>query len=120
MVRRVDSKTFVHKNCIPLEPYLKWLRARAQSLMMPYPTIIPIVVEPIVEGDIPFTILHPDVPTDLEELQRSWIQLKRERDTFEARFYASEKKLLELTKKLYEEQSLNSYLDTKRKRSWVT
>ena len=31
-----------------------------------------------------------------EEMQKSWIQLKEERNTFEANFYASEKKVLEL------------------------
>ena len=50
-------------------------------------------MEPVVEGDIPYTILHPDVPTSLEDLQKGWIQLKEERDTFEAQFYASEKKV---------------------------
>ena len=69
----------------------------------PYSSILPIVVEPVAEGDIPYTILHPDMPTDLEELQKSWVQLKGERDTFEAQFYASEKKVLELIKKLHEE-----------------
>ena len=60
-------------------------------------------MEPVAEGDIPYTIIYPDMPIDLEELQKSWIQLKGEQDTFEARFYASEKKVLELTKKLHEE-----------------
>ena len=43
------------------------------------------------------------MPTDLEELQKSWIKLKEERDTFETQFYASEKKVLELTKQLHKE-----------------
>ena len=50
------------------------------------------IIEPVVEGDVPYTILHPDVPTNFEELQKSWIQLKEERDTFEAQFYASRRK----------------------------
>ena len=29
MVNRVDSKTLGHKSSIPLEPYLRWVRARA-------------------------------------------------------------------------------------------
>ena len=70
MVKKVDSKTLGHKNSIPLEPYLNWVQARAQNLMMPYLAILPIIVEPIVKGDIPYTILHPDMPTSLEELQR--------------------------------------------------
>ncbi|XP_058771932.1 uncharacterized protein LOC131645406 [Vicia villosa] len=55
------------------------------------------------------------MPTNLEELQKSWIQLKEERDTFETQFYASEKKVLELTKRLHEEQSINAYVGTKRR-----
>ena len=75
MVNKVDSKTLGHKNSIPLEPYLKWVRNHAQSLVMPDPTIRPIIMEPVAEGDTPYTILHPDMPTDFKELQRSWIQL---------------------------------------------
>ena len=69
-LNKFDSKTFRNNNSIPLEPYLKWVRAQTQNLMMPYPAILPIVVEPITEGDILYTILHPDMPTDIEELQR--------------------------------------------------
>ena len=71
MVNGVDSNTLGHKNSIPLEPYLKWVRARAQNIMMPYEAILPIIVEPIAERDVPYVILHPDMPTTLEELQRS-------------------------------------------------
>ena len=85
-----------------------------------FPAILPINVEPVAEGDVPHTVLHPNMPTDLEELQRLWIQLKGERDTFEVQFYASEKKLLELTRKLHEERSLNAYIAPKRMRSWET
>ena len=66
----MDSKTLGHKNFVPLEPYLKWVRARAQKLMMPYPSILPVIVEPVVEGDVPYTILYPDMPTNFKELQR--------------------------------------------------
>ena len=85
--------------------------------MMPYPCILPVIIEPVVEGDVPYTILHPNTPTSLEDLQRDWIQLKEERDTFEAQFYASEKKVLELTKQLHEERSLNAYIALKRMHS---
>ena len=71
MVRKFDSKNLGHKNSIPLEPYLKWVQARAQSLIMSYSSILPIVVEPVAEGDVPHTILHPNMPTNLKELQRS-------------------------------------------------
>ena len=63
MVNKMDSKNLGHKNSIPIEPYLKWVRTHAQSLMMPYPFILPIIIDPIMEGDVPYTILHPDVPT---------------------------------------------------------
>ena len=120
MVKKIDSKNLGHKNLIPLEPYLKWVRTRAQNLMIPYPAILPVILEPIVQGDESCVILHPDMPTKFEKLQRSWIQLKEERDTFETQFYASEKKVLELTKQLHEEQNFNAYVNTKRKRPWET
>ena len=89
MVNKVDKKTLGQTNSIPFQPYLKWVRARAQNLMMPYPAVLPIILEPVVEGDVSRIILHPNMPTDLEEFQKSWIQLKEERDTFETQFYAS-------------------------------
>ena len=100
MLNKLDSKTLVHKSSIPLEPYLKWVRTRAQSLIMPYTSILPVIIEPVMEGDVPYTILHPDMPTSLEDLQRDWIQLKGERDTLKSQFYASEKKVLVLTRLL--------------------
>ena len=87
---------------------------------MPYHVVLPVIVEPVVEGDVPHTILHPDIPADFEELQKSGIQLKEERDTFETQFYSSAKKLLELTKRIHEEHSLNAYVNAKRKRPWET
>ena len=98
MINKIDSRTLGHKNFILSEPYLRWERSRSQNIMMTYPTILPVIIEPVVEGDVPHTILHPDIPTNFEELQMSWIQLKEERDTFETQFYTSEKKVLELTK----------------------
>ena len=71
MVKKIDRKTLEHNNSIPLDPYLKWVRAHAQNLMMSYLAILPVIMEPISEGDIPYTILHPDMPTDLEELHKS-------------------------------------------------
>ena len=118
MVHRVDSKTLGNKNSIPLEPYHKWVRACAQSLMMPYPSILPVIMEPVVEGDVTYTILHRGMPIDLEELQKSQIQMKEERDIFKTQCYASEKKVLELTRQFQEEKSLNDYISTKRKLPW--
>ena len=65
IVNKVDRKTLGNKNYIPLDPYLKWVRARAQNLRMPYEAILPIIMEPIVEGDVPYAILHPYMPTSL-------------------------------------------------------
>ena len=85
---------------------------------MPYPAILPVIMEPVAKGDTPYTLLHPNMPTTLEEFQRSWIQLKGERYTFETHFYASEKKVLELARQLHEERILNAYIAPKRMRSW--
>ena len=71
MVKKTNGKTLGHINFIPLEPYLKWVRARAQSFMMPYPAILPVILEPIAQGDESCIIFHPDMPTNFEELQRS-------------------------------------------------
>ena len=46
--------------------------------------------------------------------------MKKEQDTYRDQFYSQEKKVLELTKKLHEEISLNVYLSTKRKHPWET
>ena len=70
MVNKVDSSTLGHQNSIPHEPYLRWVRARAQSFVMPYPSILPVIVELVAEGDVPYTILHPNMPNSLEDLQR--------------------------------------------------
>ena len=88
--------------------------------MILYVAILPIIMEPISQGDAPYTILNPGMPTTLEELQSSWIQIKGERDTFEAQFYSSEKKLLELIRQLHEERNLNAYIIPKRKHPWGT
>ena len=69
------------------------------------------------ERGVPYAILHPDMPTSWEEMQKSWIQLKEEQNTFEASFYASEKKVLELTLQLHEEETLNTYIAPKRMRN---
>ena len=82
MVKKVDSKTLGNKNSIPLEPYLKWVRTRTLNLMMPYEAILLIIKEPVAEGDVPYTVLYPDMLTSLEDMQIAWIQLKEERDTF--------------------------------------
>ncbi|KAI5415908.1 hypothetical protein KIW84_041082 [Lathyrus oleraceus] len=116
----VKRSTLGQKNSIHMEPYLRWVRARARELVMPYLVIGPLIVEPEVEGGAPQIIPYPDMPTDIEELKRSWIQLREERDTFEAQFCAERKKVLELTSQLNEERRLNAYLRPKRSRPWET
>ena len=68
MVNKVDRKTLGHKNSISLDPYLKWVRARTQSLRMPYKSILPIIMEPVAEGDTPYIVLHPYMLTNFKEL----------------------------------------------------
>ncbi|KAI5423028.1 hypothetical protein KIW84_046147 [Lathyrus oleraceus] len=116
----VKRSTLGQKNSIPMEPYLIWVRARARELVMPYLAVGPLIVEPEVEGGTSQIIPYPDMPTDVEELKRSWIQLREERDTFEAQFSAERKKVLELTSQLNEERRLNAYLRPKRSRPWET
>ena len=101
-----------------MEPYLQWVRACAQKLMMPYVVVLLVIVEPTTEEGIPYTVLYPYIPMDLGELQRSWIQLMKEQDTYRDQFHAQERKVLELTKQLHEERGLNDYLGTKRKHPW--
>jgi hypothetical protein len=108
------------KNSIPMEPYLRWVRARAREFVMPYLAVGPLIVESSVEGGTTQIISYPDIPTDVEELKRSWTQLREERDTFETQFNAERKKVLELTSQLNEERRLNAYLRPKRSRPWET
>ena len=68
MVNKVDSKTLGHKNSIPLDPYLMWVQTRAQRLGMPYPSNLPSIMEPFVEGAVPYSISHPTMHTSLEDL----------------------------------------------------
>ena len=113
MVNKVDRNTLGHKNSIPLEPYLKWVRPRAKNLRIPYEAILPIIMEPVIEGDVLYTVIYPNMPTSLEDLQIAWIQLKEEWDTFKTQFHASEKKVLEFTRQLHEEQILSAYIAPK-------
>ncbi|KAI5439947.1 hypothetical protein KIW84_025345 [Lathyrus oleraceus] len=65
------------KNSIPMEPYLRWVRARARELVMPYLAVGPLIVESEVEGGTSQIISYPDMPTDAEELKRSWTQYSK-------------------------------------------
>src|SRR3954471_1073429 len=115
-VYRIESKTLGQWNSIPMEPYLRWVRTHAQKLLMPYPAVLPVTIEPEIEGYEPQVVLHPNMPTDLEELQKSWVQLKEERDTFKSYCQDYERRILELTGQLQEEQQINTFLGAKRKR----
>ena len=86
--------------------------------MMPYVAVLPVIVEPTTAEGIPYTVLYPYMPIDLRELQRSWIQLKNEWDTYREQFHDQERKVLKLTRKLEEERAINDYISTKRKRPW--
>src|SRR3954467_8114983 len=117
-VYRVDSKSWGQKNSLPSEPYLRWVRTRAQRFVMPYPYVRPMIVEPECEEKVPLVVLHPDMPTDLEELQKSWVQLKEERDTFEAQFRAKEKQVLELTKNFMQSKASTVSLGQRESVHW--
>ena len=51
------------------------------------------------------------------DCQKSWVQLKEERNSLETSLHASEKKVLELTRLLHEERTLNTYIAPKRMRN---
>ena len=78
MVKKTDRSALGCKNSIPLEPYLKWVQARAQNLMMPYATILLVISESVDQIDEPRIIFHPDMPISFKELQNFWIQIKEE------------------------------------------
>src|ERR1043165_10308549 len=44
MVKKTDTKTLGHQNPTPWEPYLKWMRARLQNLMMPFAPVLPVIM----------------------------------------------------------------------------
>ena len=105
------------KTSLPMEPYLLWVRIRAQKLGMSYEAVLPVIVEVADEG-VPPTILHPYIPTDIGELKRSWMQLREERDTYREKYHEQERKILKLTRQLENEQILNDYVNTNGKRPW--
>ena len=101
-----------------MEPYLRWVRIRAQKLGMPYEAVLPVIVESADEEEVPPTILHPHMPTDIWALKRSWMQLIEERDTYREKYHEQERKILKLTRQLENEKVLNDYLSTNEKRPW--
>ena len=103
------------KTSLPIEPYLRWVRARAQKLGMPYEVVLPVIVESTDEEGVPHTILYPYMPTDIGTLKRSWIQLREERDTYREKYHEQEQKILKLTRQLENERVFNDYFSTKGK-----
>ena len=101
-----------------MEPYLQWVRARAQKLGMSYEVVLPVIVEIADEEGVPPTILHPYMPTDIGALKRSWIQLREEQDTYREKYHEQERKILKLTRQLENEKVLNDYVSTNGKRPW--
>ena len=45
MVNRSDPQDLGLKTSLPMQPYLQWVRARAQKLGMPYEVVFPVIVE---------------------------------------------------------------------------
>ena len=113
-VNKSDPHELGMKTSLPMQPYLQWVRARAQKLGMPYEVVLLVIVE---EG-VPYTVIHPYMPTDLGALKRSWIQLKEERDTYREKYHEQERKILKLTRQLENERTINDYVSTKGKRPW--
>ena len=101
-----------------MEPYLRWVRARAQKLGMSYEVVLPGIVEHADEEGVPHTVIHPYMPTDIGALNRSWMQLREERDTYREKYHEQERKILKLTRQLENEKVLNDYVSTNVKRPW--
>ena len=101
-----------------MEPYLKWVRIRAQKLGMSYEAVLPIIVEVADEEGVPPTILHPYMPTDIGALKRSWMQLREDWDTYKENYHEQERKIQKLTRQLENERILNDYVRTDKKRPW--
>ena len=117
-VNRSDPYELGVKTSLPMEPYLRWVRIRAQKLGMPYEVVLPITLEVADEEGIPHTILHPYMPTEIGELKRSWMELREERDTYREKYHEQEQKIQKLTRQLENEKILNDYVCIDRKRPW--
>ena len=64
-VHRSDPHELGAKTSLSMEPYLRWVRIRAQKLGMLYEAVLPIIVEVADEEGVPPTILHTYMPTDI-------------------------------------------------------
>ena len=88
------------------------------TLGMPYEAVLPVIVERADEEGVPYTVIHPYMPTDLGALKRSWIQLKEERDTYREKYHEQERKILKFTRQLENEWTITDYVSMKGKRPW--
>ena len=117
-VHKADPQELGPKTSLPMEAYYKWVRIRAQKLGMPYEAVIPITLEVADKDEVPPTVLHPQIPTDIGTLKRSWMQLRDERDSYREKFNEQEQKIQKLTRQLENERILNDYVRTDKKRPW--
>ncbi|CAI8593565.1 unnamed protein product [Vicia faba] len=117
-VHQSDPHELGPKTSLPMEPYLRWVRIRAQKLGMPYEAVRPVTLEVANEEGVLPTILHPYMPTDIGALKRSWMQLRNERDSYRERFNEQKQKIQKLTRQLENERILNDYVRTEKKRPW--
>ena len=67
---------------------------------------------------IPPTALPPQIPTDVDTLKRSWVQLQEDRDSYREKFNDQEPKIQTLTTPLENERTLNNYICTEKRRPW--
>ena len=117
-VHRSDPHELGPKTSLPMEPYPRWVRIRSQKLGMPYEAVRPVTLEVADKDEVPPTILHPHMPTEIGTLKRSWMQLQEERDSYRESFNEQEQKIQKLTKQLENERILNDYVCTEKKRPW--
>ena len=89
-IHKADTHELGPKTYLPMESYYRWVRIRAQKL------------------GVPPTVLHPQIPTDVDTLKRSWAQLQEERDSYRERFNEQEQKIQKLTKQLENERDRKS------------
>ena len=85
-IHKADPHELGPKTYLPMEPYFRWVRIRAQKLGMPYEAVRPITLEVADKDGVPQTILHPHTPTDVGTLKRSCMQLRDERDSYREKF----------------------------------
>ena len=71
IIHKDDPHELGPKTSLPMESYYRWVRIRAQKLGMPYEAVRPIILEFPDRDRVPPTVLHPQIPTDVDTLKRS-------------------------------------------------